>query len=202
MVVPGTHSCSSLNGWRGKSNKKVYADRKLQKTSTSTLPPPSIIIDRQCPSDLDRELCQNGGRCVMRLEPTCICSKGWSGLRCMEKETDANYNVKRIQTQESTTSASTEAITPTPNAELELIKVPAVDCPSPWDKDYCLNGGTCRFLSHGIGFICLCDYPYIGIRCGEKGLDGNYNTLSRQRRDLLSGNLLTFILYSHYAIQF
>lgn len=192
IVVHVTDSCSSFNGWRANNNKKRdHTDNKSTKTSSTTLPPPPIA-DQPCASHLDRELCQNGGRCVMRLEPLCICSKGWTGIRCMEKVTDGNYNVKINQTQESSTiSASTETnMTERPDLHLELVDFRASECPSPWKEDFCLNGGICRSLNHGFGFICHCIYPFAGERCSEKALDGIYSGISRPTRDLSLGKMI------------
>jgi hypothetical protein len=140
----------------------------------------------------------------MRLEPICICAEGWTGDRCMHKETDGSYNVKVNYTQESTTSeslTSTEAVTePTerPKFHPDLIDFPTTECPSPWKEDFCLNGGICRSLSHGFHFLCHCVYPYTGERCSHKALDGIYLGLDRHKRDLLAGNILKFLVLEFF----
>lgn len=181
IVVRVTDSCSSFNGWRANNNNpKVHTD-KPDKTSNQHEVP--------CASHLQRELCQNGGRCIMKIEPICVCTKGWSGERCMQKVTEGNYNVKPNRTQESPslpTSTEVNSSTERPDSHPDLTDFPTEECPKPYDDDFCLNGGKCRLLSHGFSFMCLCDYPFTGFRCGEKSVDGNYSGLSRHARDLSS----------------
>lgn len=181
------HCCSSFNGWRANS-KRVHNDNRIANTS----PAPRLVDQRDepCRDGLEETLCLNGGRCIMRIEPICVCAKGWSGPQCMQKTPDEYYNVKaaRNGTRESTTvGASMEATTPrdpSPAFIPELIEVRTLDCPSPYDEIFCLNEGRCLLLGYGMPMMCECEYPFTGVRCEEKSLDGVYTVLRRPTRDV------------------
>lgn len=190
LVVHVTHSCSSFNGW-GVNKRRVYTDNDKITTTSPALP---TLVDQleelPCTGRLNQELCQNGGRCVMRIEPICLCAKGWGGERCMEKVVEGNYNVKANSTTTQSSPTSTDTITTTirPTHSDNLINVPTRNCPEQYDTEYCLNGGTCHYIGHGMPYLCICQHPFRGARCEEKSLDGIYEGIKRKSRDVSSSS--------------
>lgn len=182
IVVNFTNSCSSFNSW--KSNEKKRANTNNNKIALTT---PVSIENLTCSEALNRDYCQNGGRCVMRLEPECICAEGWSGKRCMQKEPDEKYDVKVNRTSE-TISSTLKPNQPSDRPEFHsnLTSIHTKKCDAPYDELFCLNKGRCYQLLLG-EYWCQCEHPYIGRRCEEKALEGSYNT--RKIRDLSSSKI-------------
>lgn len=142
---------------------------------------------------------------MKHLEPACECNDGWSGYRCMDKSLDGYYNVLVLSknnpsTTSSTTTTTTAATTTTTSTtafataeryrsklnKSDVRKMPVSKCPQHYDADYCLNGGKCVMFQQGYSFMCICKYPYVGLRCEEKGVESDYNKgLNRRRRRVL-----------------
>lgn len=138
-----------------------------------------------CSKRMDEEYCWNGGKCFMLLfEPYCHCPDGFQGRQCMEKSLDAHYNViiPKTSPSSSITTSTTTMSLETSTQLSDLSNVPVSKCPEQYDLEYCLNDGTCVMFHQGFSYMCLCKHPFVGLRCEEKSVDGDYNLRVNRRR--------------------
>lgn len=160
------------------------------KTQRPTIMPHKT--DEPCPSTIGPEFCSNDGKCFMLLhEPYCLCPDGWRGHRCMEKTLDGYYNVivpKTAPTSTTTLASSTAVMdtstesSVTTEVSADLNNVPVTKCPKQYDLEYCLNGGKCIMFQPGPSLMCLCEHPFVGLRCEEKNIEGDPKLRSKRTR--------------------
>ncbi|GFS00003.1 neuregulin 2b [Elysia marginata] len=159
----GQYTCTVENGI-GQSKRELL----LQVTKRASTPKPKYNV-RNAPDKrvCDRVVCLNGGTCYY--SPSldlsfCKCTDGFEGVKC---ENDIS-GPEAAEATIATPTNATSAIRPRKMIQCEL-------------PSFCLNGGTCFYMSSIEKEVCKCSKGFSGDRCEQyifklnKFIDSNGN---------------------------